>query len=317
MNPAHVASLLGIACLLGCQRPCPVSVVPVAFAPVEGVPTARTLYQSYTLERGPLKMEVDPSDGARIIGFGLDGGNVLMTRDEVPDGYGTSFWPSPQADWGWPPPHEIATAPYRAEVRGDSLVLQSRVFAKLSISAEKVIRLDARCDCAIVTYTLHNRGSSPRKVAPWQNTRVRSLGLTFYPSAGPPLALSTLRVDASRSVTFYKNDPPSQAGKGLKAFADGAEGWLAHVAGDLLLVQSFADVPKQTQAPGEAEIEIYSDGDGRFVEIEVQGPYTELAPGQSVSWPVRWALKRLPAGTRAEPGSDALVALARTMAAMR
>jgi hypothetical protein len=105
---------------------------------------------------------------------------------------------------------------------------------------------------------------------------------------------------------------PSTATEG-KAFADGEEGWLAHLGGDLLLVKVFVDVPRERQAPGEAEIEIYVHGSGRFVEVEQQGEYAELAPGERSSWRVTWLLRKLPSNVPGRPG-EALLEYTRDLA---
>ena len=67
-----------------------------------------------------------------------------------------------------------------------------------------------------------------------------------------------------------------------KLFADGREGWLAHVDGDALLVKTFAVVPRAAQAPGEAQIEIYATPAHTYVEVEVQGAYETIAPGAAL-----------------------------------
>jgi hypothetical protein len=96
-----------------------------------------------------------------------------------------------------------------------------------------------------------------------------------------------------------------------KLFADGQEGWIAHVDGDLLLVKSFADTQPAQAAPGEAEIEIYANAGHSYVEVENQGAYVNLAPGTSTTWTVRWNLRKL--DLAATPGSAALLALVRSM----
>jgi hypothetical protein len=56
------------------------------------------------------------------------------------------------------------------------------------------------------------------------------------------------------------------------------------------------------------------DKTGRFVEIEEQGPYEEIAPGRSSTWTVHWLLERLAPEVRIELGSKALVETARALA---
>ena len=53
----------------------------------------------HTLTLGDLKMVIDGARGARITEFSLQGTNVLVTRDQNHDNYGSTYWPSPQARW--------------------------------------------------------------------------------------------------------------------------------------------------------------------------------------------------------------------------
>ncbi|HEX3773936.1 MAG TPA: hypothetical protein VHV51_05690 [Polyangiaceae bacterium] len=86
--------------------------------------------------------------------------------------------------------------------------------------------------------------------------------------------------------------------RGEKFFADGSEGFLAHLDGDLLFVKTFPDLAKTAQAPKEAEIELYADGAGNFVEVEQQGAYVEIGAHASSTWVVKWALARVPESVR-------------------
>ena len=106
------------------------------------------------------------------------------------------------------------------------------------------------------------------------------------------------------------HDRPTQPGAVTdhqKLFADGREGWLAHVDGDALLVKTFAVVPRDAHAPGEAQIEIYATPAHSYVEVEAQGPYETIAPGAALSWRVVWLVRRLPADVPRTVGSAPLL----------
>lgn len=271
--------------------------------------------ENFRLESGPLALEVDPRDGGRIIEFSLDGRNVMVTRAESPDAYGTSFWPSPQNDWKWPPPVEIDRGAWQAEFAGSEIRLASATHAPLGLSVSQSIRLETKPPSAVIDYTLHNRGAAPRRVAPWQNTRVRPGGLTFYPSTEGTLPHSTLKLAAKQGVTFFAHDAATMK-LNQKSFADGREGFLAHVDGDLLFIKVFPDVAPNAAAPGEAEIELYVDGAGKFVEVEQQGAYVEIPAGGTSAWTVRWLLDRVPKES-VVTGNMALVERARALAGAR
>jgi hypothetical protein len=279
-----------------------------------GVPHPVVRQQNYLLEAGPYALEVNPTDGGRIVAFSLDGRSVVAPRSESPEAYGSSFWPSPQSDWKWPPPVEFDGLPWQVQVDGATLVLQSGTHRPLGLSAVQRITLDAGRGAATIEYQLQNHGPTARRVAPWQNTRVRPRGLTFYPSSEPALPQSSLKLAPVDGIVWFAHDP-SAITENVKLWADGAEGWLAQVDGDLLFVKVFPDVPRAAQAPGESDVVIYVQGNGGFVEVEQQGAYEEIAPGASSSWTVHWVLRRLPRDVEPAPGNPKLVALARELAA--
>ena len=79
------------------------------------------------------------------------------------------------------------------------------------------------------------------------------------------------------------------ADQNRKINVDG-KGWLKFHDNGLVLTQRFPDIAPADAAPGEAEIQVYIDARKSFVEIEAQGPYKELQPGEALDWTVRWYL---------------------------
>jgi hypothetical protein len=274
-------------------------------------PVLSVLGPRHRLELGRHAVAVDADDGGRIVEFSLDGKNAIASKSESPVAYGNSFWPSPQSDWNWPPPPELDRMPWTANAEGRSIHLESGVNATLGLGATERVTLEPN-GALRIDYALVNRGSASKSVAPWQNTRVRPGGLTFYPCRGTALPGSTLEPTIVSGVAWLLHDPSSMT-ENAKSFADGSEGFLAHVEDGVLFVKVWDDVPREKQAPGEAEIELYVDKTGRFVEIEQQGPYTALSPGASLSWTVHWLLERVDPETRIEVGSPTLIERARAL----
>jgi hypothetical protein len=279
----------------------------------EALPHAVVRRQNHRIEFGDLALEVDAVDGGRIVEFSLGGRSVVVPKGESAQAYGSSFWPSPQKDWDWPPPAELDALPWSVSIDGKALVLESEVSEKLGLAATQRIEALPDQQAVRVELTLHNRGAAARSVAGWQNTRTRPGGLTFYPSTSPALPPSAFELAPEAGIAWFDHDPRTNARKG-KLFADGDEGWIAHVDGDLLFVKVFPPVPRDKQAPGEAEIEIYVDPSGVFVEVEQQGPYVTLAPGEALSWRCHWLLAKLELGARRIPGDARLLAQARALA---
>lgn len=277
-----------------------------------GTPFSVVRRHNHRVELGELGLEVDAVDGGRIVDFSLSGRNILATMTESPLAYGSSFWPSPQKDWDWPPPPELDAMPWEVAIEGRDLVLRSGTNAALGLSAVQRITLLEGAPVARIDLTLENQGATPRAVAGWQNTRMRPGGLTFFPMAGEALAPSAFPLEPRDGVAWFEHDAKAERRQG-KVFADGEEGWLAHVDGDVLFVKVFPPVPRDRQAPGEAEVELYVDPRGAFVEIEQQGPYETIAPGGSMAWRCHWLLARLAPEARRAPGNEALLRQARAL----
>jgi hypothetical protein len=266
----------------------------------------------HTVQLGDIQFAVDANRGGRIVTFALAGRNILTGPAVDPNNYGSTFWSSPQNDWNWPPPPEIDSMPYAAKIDGAVLSLKGTAAPALGLAVEKRFSMDDQGTVS-VAYTLHNSGTQNRQVAPWEITRVAAGGLTFFPMGeGEPRKgfQDLLKPTISNGMAWFAYDAAAITAD-QKLFADGREGWIAHVDGDLLLVKSFPDSPPGQAAPGEAEIEIYANATHTYVEVENQGALAALAPGAASTWTVRWILRKL--DTPARPGSSALVELVRSL----
>ncbi len=265
---------------------------------------------SLALEVDGVRLEVDAHAGGRVTSLRRGDVEVLSGPDVDADNYGSTFWTSPQSDWGWPPPVAIDRGPYAVEAAGDAITLAGSPDGALGVRVTKRFSIDRAGRAFAMEYTLHNVSGAPKTCAPWEITRVPPGGLTFFPTGDGPSG--TLRLDARGGASWFAHDGVSapSAGlpaAGLKAFARGKRGWLAHATGGLLFIKRFEEVPPGTQAPGEAEIEVYANP--RYVELEVQGRYGTIASGASTSWAVSWLVRELPEGVAAAAGSATLVAL--------
>jgi hypothetical protein len=275
----------------------------------------------HILELGELALEIDPEVGGRVTRFALGGRNLLTGPEVDPGNYGSTFWTSPQSDWGWPPIPEIDSAPFQASLDGAgpdaALVLRGPPSARLGVSVEKRFRRDAARGAFELDYRIVATGPTPVRAAPWEITRVPPGGLTFFATgtgAYPPSNLAAVR--EAGGVTWYAWDRAAIT-EHQKLFADAGEGWIAHVDGDVLFVKTFARVARDRHAPGEAQIEIYASPAHTYVEVEQQGAYETIPPGGVLPWRVTWTARRLPAGVTAAVGDERLAALARELAGGR
>jgi hypothetical protein len=82
----------------------------------------------------------------------------------------------------------------------------------------------------------------------------------------------------------------------------------------VLVLQGFPDISLSEFAPNEAEIEIYASPSGDYMEVEQQGAYLELMPGQSLTLETIWRGTLLPSSTLIEDGSPSLIEQAEALA---
>jgi hypothetical protein len=259
-------------------------------------------------------LEVDAGMGGRVTALRLAGRNLLTGPDVDAGNFGSTFWTSPQSAWGWPPVPEVDHVAYRASIEGEAVVMRSARSASLGVEIEKRFSADRARGALTFEYRIHNLGALPLQTAPWQITRVGPGGLTFYPSGEGVFPPSNLGVRDALGATWYDYDKAAITDH-QKHFADGREGWLAHVDRDALLVKTFAAVPRSAHAPGEAQIEIYASPAHTYVEVEAQGAYETIAPGEALTWEVVWLPRRLPALVPVAVGSKELLEHVRALVA--
>jgi hypothetical protein len=252
----------------------------------------------FLLKSEHASMTIDPSHGGKILSLKYNDTEVL-SQSRWPESFGSTFWTSPQKEWNWPPVPEYDKRPYSVVERSDSkLVIRSQVNDRLKFSIGKTFVAEG--DHIAVSYTITNEGDATRSVAPWEITRVpNDDGLIFFDApveAITPAGLMDFKAEGG--AVWYSTDETNQ---NRKVNADG-HGWLAYLAsptgGGLLLIKQFDDLDASAPAPGEAEIQVYVNRGKSYIELESQGAYTTLAPGQELTWTVRWMLVPVKSGTK-------------------
>ena len=240
----------------------------------------------YSIQMNDLTMIID-SNGGKILSFKYKDAEVI-SQIRFPEAFGSTFWTSPQKEWNWPPVPEYDKQPYTVEEKGTSLVMKSNVSPRLKYSITKEFLPDAKDNAIIINYTITNESDETRKVAPWEITRVQNGdGLIFFEADVAKITPANLMdFKAAYGAAWYQTDVANQ---NRKINADG-KGWLAYAANGLLLVKKFQDLEPSQPAPDEAEIQIYVNRGKAHIELESQGAYTELQPGKSLTWTVRWYL---------------------------
>ena len=264
--------------------------------------------QLVTLKNGDVTMTIDVEKGGKILSFKHQDKEVL-SQSKWPESFGSTFWTSPQKEWNWPPVAAFDKAAYTLVQQGDyRLVIKSPVAERLGMSVTKDFSVEAPSATVggaapfLVTYTIKNEGRAPRKVAPWEISRVKNEdGIIFFEAPVDSIwPKGLMNFEAAYGAAWYKTD---EAPQNRKVNADG-KGWLAYCANGLLLVKKFQDLQIEEPAPGEAEVQVYVNRGKSYIELESQGAYTLLQPGEELHWTVRWYL--VPVEADAKPSAELL-----------
>ena len=272
----------------------------------------------YIIQIKNQKLEIDPSIGGRIVSLKLKGENFLTDDNVNSFNWGSTFWISPQSDWDWPPSPELDNKPYSNELLGHTLKMKSEKDPKTGFVVTKEFKGNKISESFTIKYTISNQSDIPHSVAPWEVTRVHVDGIAFYPMGGGVRTggLLPLVTEKNGIVWFsYDRDKLPTSGD-RQLYSDGAEGWLAQINNGLILIKKFKDVPLAKKAPKEGEIELFASKlihDTGYVEIENQGAYEILEPGNSLTWEVVWYLRELPPHIHVETGNDSLVNFVRRL----
>jgi len=262
----------------------------------------------FTITSGNVSVSVNPEVGGRIISFKLNNHEILKQRDSTSNGYGSTFWPSPQSNWNWPPPAVLDTGRYSYKKVGNSIILTSgkgsttgfQFIKEISPGKKSSINLD---------YSIINISKENKKVAPWEITRVNKGGLLFFPMGKTPLRKKLFElapVKIINKIAWYKSTKEKLKNH-LLTITDGSEGWLAYAIDHKLFIKKFPNIQPKDFAPGEAEVLFYVDAKTDLMEIEAQGKYQMLKPGEKLHWGTKWTAVEIPSTIKLEEGNMKLV----------
>ena len=264
------------------------------------------------MEVGNLVLTVDSTYGAKVSSFTLDGMEFMVTSDMVSTDYlwGATLWPSPQSEWNWNNPNKLVWdhGEYNASIQEDTMTFTGKEVSVDNGDSFYFIK-NFWASSADTTLSMHysmvNTSGKTIKKALWELTRVPVGGLTFWPS-GPGGTWGDLApaCEEINDHTWY--DRESKDGTNLKFFADGKDGWFAHVDDfGTLYIKTFEDVDRSEFANKEGEIELWVADE--YIELENQSACRNIAPNEQLDYRVKWYLRPLPANIETTPGNMELV----------
>ncbi len=268
----------------------------------------------WTFTSGPATLKSGPKGAGRIISLQYNGSEVLHMDTATATNYGSTFWPSPQAGWtsNWPPAANIDGAgAYTATEVDSTLVLNGLTDANNKVRINKKYWANAADTSFTQRFTLINTNTVAKQWAPWQDTRIPAGGLYLFPSGTDTVSgqLKALTRD-TLGYRWFKYDSATVLTSGTnKFYSDGSQGWYAHLNKNrVLLIKKFTDTPYAKKAPGvEKEIELYTTNDKKFVEMEAQGSYDSIPAGDSITWTMKWYVRKMPDTTTVAVGNMNIV----------
>jgi hypothetical protein len=266
---------------------------------------------SYYIISGITNMTIDSKTGGRITSFKSGNYEFLTGKDIHPDNYGSTFWPSPQSIWNWPPPPVLDNEPYQIEDNGKIIKAVSAHDPVTGLQfIKEILAENNRVD---ITYSIVNISQEVRKTAPWEVTRAFKGGLLFFPIGETPVSRKSFEQAPSETIDgiVWYQDAKGRPKNNQLSIADGSEGWVAYAIDGKLLIKKYKDLKPGTFAPGESEISFYISAEADYIEIELQGKYEAINPGEKTVWHVEWIAADIPANIKVEKGSKELAGFVR------
>jgi len=282
-----------------------------------GTSTILESKRGYTISLPHQVLEIDAISGAKVGSLSIDGYNFLTDSLVHKKYWGSSFWISPESFWDWSFA-DFDEKPYTSKIENGKVILTSPKSVKTGLIISKVFSGNRKNNSFVIEYTITNGSAEVKDLAPWEVTRVHTDGIAFFPfgegNRRGGLLPFTVEKDGISWYKYRSQDVPLKGNRQL--YSDGLEGWLAQVNGQILLIQKFTDIPFEKNAPEEGEVEWYAGPvapDKSYVEVEHQGPYTKLRPGQSITWKSEWFLRKLPSSIKPDVGNAKLVEYVRNV----
>ncbi len=269
---------------------------------------------SYLVASKNVEVVINPAEGARITSFKLEEYEFLVGKDNIPESYGSTFWPGPQSTWNWPPPPALDYEPYSAVDGGSSIKLTGRPDQVTGFQFVKEFSAGEN-NSINLSYTIINKTKEVKKAAPWEISRVHKGGLLFFPIGQKPLGVKSFEpadIDILNGIAWYK-DKLARPENNRLSTADGKEGWAAYAINGKLFIKKFKDVEPAMIAPGEGEVMLYVASKADYNEFEIEGEYQTLKPGEESTWNVEWIGIDIPANIKIEKGNMELVNFVRNI----
>jgi len=263
-------------------------------------------HETWRLANDHLWVDVLASAGPRIVRLGQTGSSENLLAETPDAGWETAngryelfgghrlwFAPEDAELVAVPDGHGLHVEPLPNEIR-----LTGSAEPSTGLVRSIALRLAPDRASLEVRHELRNGGEIPLELAPWPITQLPLGGTVLLPQAA---ASAGHDVTPNRTLVLWPytswEDPRfrprdglillrADAGPSLKVGYLNRAGWVAYARGGSALVRRFEPQPGLGHPDLGCNVEVFIGG--RFVELELLGPLTRLAPGATVSLAEHW-----------------------------
>lgn len=261
----------------------------------------------YSFTCANMYFEIEASIGGRVTSLKQNGQEMLHFDDNVALS-GSTLWLSPENAWNGGPDQMLDIKPYSVTVCENKVVLRSEISPDYKLRVIKIVSANTLDTAVTIKYIIKNEGAVTQNWAPWEVTRVPVNGLTFF-AKGETDIWGNMAMCATNKYNhyWYNQNVTTASGSRFKFYCDG-KGWVAHVNSDNnIFIKKFEDISAKNFANQESEVEVYTDPNHLYSEIENQGAFTSIPPGDSLSWQVKWYTRKVPSDVVIKLGGQDLL----------
>ncbi len=277
-------------------------------------PEKQTGKSKYIFKNELIYFEVDTSNGARISSLKWKN-NEILYLGSTSNMNGSTFWPSPQSLWNWPPLAAIDSKPYSVRIQNNKLITRSSLDTKFKLRVYKSFLVDERDTSITITYYMKNENTKTLSFAPWEVTRIPLNGIVFFEKGETTVSGSLAESVIENNGCYWYDQVETTASSSISKFFSDGKGWLAYINDqNILFLKKFDNILPAEAAANEAEIEVYTASDHSYTEIENQGKYQNIAINDSVAYKVKWYVREIPDSVVISVGSSSLINFARYIA---
>lgn len=279
-------------------------------------------WESLVIRNGSIELVIVPEIGGRIMRYAMpDDQQMAISQKQIGKKYnpvtnssgpwqgdigygGYKNWPSPQSYWNWPPPPVLDWGEYSYTVEhesADSVVvfLESSEEITRMPGLQQARRITAYKNSTLIKIEqyLTNINATVRDLGIWDITQTiskhegkndRGSFSVYFPAEKSKIRNpDNFEINEVADNIYQFRDTKGSG----KMFMNNWAGWCVNVdENDNQSYFKLFDVYPDASYPDDnANFEIYSPGNGTYIEIEVMSPLQKLAKGETMRFDEYWS----------------------------